>query len=268
MKHSTKKLKYFAFDFDNNILNMCSKIHMDKIIDGKWIPVATSTARYAKIRNNPLYRPRNNNYDIAFAEFTDNGKRGNKAFLQDIQKSLILKKFGPCWNIFKKSLINGNIFSIITARGHNSDTIKNAIKWIVFEYFTIAERNKMVKNLKYFHTLFNIKTELLIENYLDSCEYYGVTSDDFMRIFNVPRITAKYIEEGKKLALDRFAQRIDKFGKRVNMQPVLGFSDDDKKNIIHIETLMKEELSLKYMIEYRLYDTSNPKIKGGRKIII
>ena len=36
-------------------------------------------------------------------------------------------KVGPAFNDFKEAINNGSIFSIITARGHNPNTLKQAV---------------------------------------------------------------------------------------------------------------------------------------------
>ena len=44
-------LHYYAFDWDDNILNMPTVIHMDKLVGDEWIPTDVSTADFAEVRN-------------------------------------------------------------------------------------------------------------------------------------------------------------------------------------------------------------------------
>ena len=62
-------LLYYAFDWDDNILNMPTVIHMEKKDGDSWIPVDVSTAEFAIVRNDKdNYRILNNNPDAAFSE--------------------------------------------------------------------------------------------------------------------------------------------------------------------------------------------------------
>ena len=66
------ELHYASFDWDDNILHMPTKIHMDKLINGKWTPISISTEEFAIVRNDrENYRIRNNDTVVAFAEFRD-----------------------------------------------------------------------------------------------------------------------------------------------------------------------------------------------------
>ena len=82
-------LLYYAFDWDDNILNMPTKIHMDHLVDGEWVPTQVSTAEFAEVRNDKTnWRI---NYDNAFVEFRDQGERGDKGPLGDRSPSGIIK---------------------------------------------------------------------------------------------------------------------------------------------------------------------------------
>ena len=66
---TSEYLLYYAFDWDDNILNMPTKIHMEHLVDGQWIPTEVSTAEFAEVRND-----KDNwkiNYANAFIEFND-----------------------------------------------------------------------------------------------------------------------------------------------------------------------------------------------------
>ena len=44
---NSEYLLYYAFDWDDNILNMPTKIHMEHLVDGQWISTKVSTAEFA-----------------------------------------------------------------------------------------------------------------------------------------------------------------------------------------------------------------------------
>ena len=63
-------LSYYCFDWDDNLLSMPTRINMEKLVDGKWIPVAVSTEHFAEIRNDK------ENWKLGqdpFIEFCDDG---------------------------------------------------------------------------------------------------------------------------------------------------------------------------------------------------
>ena len=124
-------LLYYAFDWDDNILNMTTVIHMDKKVNGEWVPTDVSTAEFAEVRGDKEnWRVLNNDPEAAFSDFRDNGPKGINAFLDDVKKSISMKRFGPAWNDFMECLSNGCIFAIITARGHESEGMRLGIDCI------------------------------------------------------------------------------------------------------------------------------------------
>src|ERR1035437_2422076 len=122
INENRRSLAYAAYDWDDNLLHMGTKIHMEKKDGDSWIPVDLSTEEFAKARGDK------ENYRYAsdaFAEFGDSGKRGSNAFLEDVKQAISKGRFAPSWSKFKQTLIDGSIFAIITARGHEPETIKN-----------------------------------------------------------------------------------------------------------------------------------------------
>ena len=75
-------LKYYALDFDDNILNMPTVIHMEHLVNGEWIPTDVSTAEFAEVRGD---KENWRTQEDAFSEFRDNGPRGMNAFLEDVK---------------------------------------------------------------------------------------------------------------------------------------------------------------------------------------
>lgn len=270
-----KKLSYYCFDWDDNILHMNTAIHLEKMVKHKWCPMILSTSEFAELRQKKTkWRFPNDDDNKAFAEFTDLGPRKNNAFIEDTIEALQNKKYAPSWDKFIECLINGNIFSIITARGHEPETIKKAVRYIIDNVLTKKEKNKMLRNLLVYISKFieNHNSDKpytfneLIDEYLDKCDFYGVTSEHFKQFFDTD---ASKPEEAKETALKMFTERVHKFGEIIKAKVHIGFSDDDKGNIDIIKKLFKNELSLKFRkINFNIYDTSNPEIKDGVRIKI
>jgi hypothetical protein len=77
------ELHYSAFDWDDNILHMPTTILMDQKVGDKWLPVEVSTSNFAKIRNDKdNYRLRNDEPNLASANFRDFGPKGPGVFLK------------------------------------------------------------------------------------------------------------------------------------------------------------------------------------------
>jgi hypothetical protein len=277
------ELHYSAFDWDDNILHMPTTILMDQKVGDKWLPVEISTAKFATVRNDKEnYRLRDNNPELAFSGFRDTGSRGQKAFIEDVKKAVNEKLYAPSWDAFIKTLSEGAIFAIITARGHEPETIREGVEYIINNVMTEEQ-----KFLMYSHCLKNAylfsrqdvdsfdrlpKGEItktpLIKLYLDSCDYYGVSSDSFKKDFG--QGSASNPEYAKELALDRFVKKCNDFGSKVGAKSVsIAFSDDDPKNVEHVQKFFKEKSALAnelgHEMKLNVYKTTDRTIKGGQR---
>jgi len=274
------ELHYYAFDFDDNILHMPTVIHMDKKVGDSWIPTDVSTSNFAKVRNdNENWRLVSGDPVKAFSEFRDHGPRGKGAFLQDVKKALNDNQQGPAWESFIECLTEGAIFSIITARGHEPDSIRVSIEYIIDNHLSSEESNSLYNNCIKHSYIFANEEEFdripkgkltetkLISSYLDSCDYYGVTSEFFSKTFGDG--DSSNPEAAKQAALEAFIKKCNKFGKMIGSTSVsVGFSDDDPGNVEHVRTFFKEKSALynklsPHKVKFNLYDTSNRNIKGG-----
>lgn len=281
IKESTDlELHYYAFDWDDNILHMSTLIHLDKKEGNDWVPVDVSTSDFANVRKELVnkdgvgnYRMRNNDPNQAYCEFRDFGPRGPKAFLEDSKKSLSSKSYGPAWKSFKQCLSEGAIFAIITARGHEPNSIRSAVEYIIDNVLSEDEKFLLYSNCLKHAYIFRGDRDVdydripkgqlsktpLVSVYLDNCYYWGVSSDSFRKDF-----LEKYWADGnvsnpekaKELALDFFVDKCAELGKKVNAKSVsVGFSDDDKGNVDHVRKFFKDK-SLLSDLKFNLFDTN------------
>lgn len=276
-------LSYSAFDWDDNILHMPTTILMDKKSGNSWLPIEVSTSEFANIRNDKdNYRLRDDNPEIAFSGFRDTGPKGKSVFIEDVKKALNAKAYAPAWDHFIETLSNGTIFAIVTARGHEPDTIKMAVEYIIDN---ILDENQ--KFLLYSHCLkhiylFNDKNvdsydripkgqlskSKLIQEYLDTCDFYGVSSKSFASEFG--EASASNPEKAKEMALDKFVNKCNQYAKKIGAKSVsIGFSDDDPKNVDHVHKFFKEKSALTNELEHvfklNVYKTTDRSIKGGER---
>lgn len=273
---------FYAFDWDDNILHMPTVIHMDKLVDGKWVPTDVSTAEFAQVRNDKVnYRLVNNNPDEAFCEFRDTGPRGKSAFLTDVKNAISKGQFGPVWNDFKRCLSEGALFAIITARGHEPESIRGAVEWIIDNILSEEERFLLYSNcLKHAHFFSHgeeferipkgqLSKTPLIKVYLDDCSFYGVSSQSFAKEFGAA--SAANPEHAKELALDKFIEKCNGLGRQVGAKSVsIGFSDDDPKNVEHVRQYFKEKSVLSnelqpHKVKLNLYKTTDRSLSGGER---
>jgi len=269
------ELHYFALDWDDNILHMPTKILMDKKVGDQWQPTEVSTAKFAEVRND--------NPTEAFSEFRDTGLRGSDAFLEDVKTAISQKAFAPSWEAFIKCLSGGDLFAIITARGHEPESIRRGVEYVIDNVLTkmpslnpgYSMADEMFQQLKKFQLAFRVdnsdESQLkgmpsqnpLVSKYLDSCSFYGVRSPSFAKEFG--EASASNPEVAKEMALNFFVERCNDFGQRIGAKSVsVGFSDDDPKNVEHVEKFFKEKLpSMGGGVKLSLYKTTDPTIKGG-----
>jgi hypothetical protein len=243
-------LLYYAFDWDDNILNMPTVIHLEKRDGDNWTPVDVSTAEFAEVRGDKEnYRLLNNNPDDAFSNFRDTGPKGGTIFLEDVEKAVDSQRFGPAWEDFIECLSNGALFSIITARGHEGKTLRSGVEWILDSMLSESQLFSLYNNLIRFHYLFDELGEdfprllkgkpsenSLIKSYLDACHFVGVSAPSRG---GTPDNPEKAKEDALLEFIDQIDSDIDKLEMLTGEEWVasVGFSDDDIKNVKHVEEL-------------------------------
>jgi hypothetical protein len=276
MSRDKVNLKYYIFDWDDNILHMSTKIIMEKLNhdDGNWNIVDVPTSDFTEARQDtdnyriPLNEDGTPNFDLAFENFRDTGQKGEDAFVHDMIEAIDDEKFGVSYKAFKKCLVNGNLFAIVTARGHEPETIKRGIMYFIETQLNEEEKITMRLHLEYYCYIFGVKIEpnKLLENYLSICEYIGVSSEYFINSVSEDDLpenetfTPSNTELSKKIAVERFCKKCVNFSElmsdRVSLIEI-GFSDDDRGNVVSIENLFMEKLNVQYPeVSFNIYDTS------------
>lgn len=236
-------LLYYAFDWDDNILRMPTMIRLEKKVGEQWVPTDVSTAEFAEVRNDKEnWRMLNQSGDEAFANFRDTGPMGGDIFLEDVKGAVSAGRFAPAWNDFIECLSNGSLFAIITARGHESETMRRGVEWIIDNVLSEQQIFDLYNNLLKFSYFYDISTDKerilkgtpsqneLVRLYLDNCDFVGVSAPSRGGTPDNP-------EKAKEEALLSFKTKIDRFAGQLGMKAMIGFSDDDLGNVSHIEDL-------------------------------
>ena len=274
--------KYYMFDWDDNILHMPTRIVLEKKEGGKWVSRSVSTSEFATIRRDTEnYRPPNDDWDQAFVEFYDTGERGDQAFIEDTMLALdpVVKgnaSGAPSFDRFKKALLEGRLFAIITARAHSASSIRKGVEYFIEQVLTDAERAQMIEELKKYIVHFggdpsSMTDEAIMDQYLDTNRYRGVTSPEFQDLMGLSLAGSESPEEAKQMAIRDFVHHvIGIISDRGIEAPIsMGFSDDDPHNVLAIEDFLEKELAREFPdIKFVVYDTSDPDHPEGRKIVI
>ncbi len=274
--------KYYMFDWDDNILHMPTRIHLEKKTAKGWAPYDVSTAQFARIRRTMKdCRPLGDDWDRAFSDFYDVGRRGTNAFLDDTRKALrpIIEgraRGAPSFQKFRKALVEGRLFAIITARSHSSASIRKGVEYFIRSVLTPAEKREMLANLRGYIAYFDgdpdaLSDKAVLKQYLDLCRYRGVTSPEFQQLMGRKLGGSESPEEAKQFAIREFVQHAMGLvrDRRKAAKISIGFSDDDRKNIEAVEEFIRHELAREYPgVKFAVYDTSDPRRRKGRKLVI
>jgi len=273
MEIKIDKLSYYCFDFDDNLLTMPTLIGAEIYTDGIWVPHKISTGKFALIRNNQ------DNWRLSsdpFSEFSDNGKRGNDAFIEDLIVAIGGSKYpvsplfraSRSWDKFIEAILDASVISIITARGHKAETLRRGVEWVIDNYLLEPERIIIIENSKKYYDVFN--TSLIehgddrdeitnsnnryISKWLDVCGFYGVSNIDFINKHKTSG--AESPEIGKEIALKEFIHRCKKYADQLGFGFEAGMSDDDMGNLLHMKTVLSELKSMYPDGKFSLIDTS------------
>lgn len=240
----TPDLKYYAFDWDDNLMYMPTQIMLE---DSEGNEVGMGTEDFAE------YRVKVGKEDfeykgktiVGFAKdpFRNFSEKGNKKFIIDS----LLAKTGPAWNDFLECVNGGSIFSIITARGHSPETIKQAIENLIEVGYKGLSKKELVHNLKKYRELAGedeLSDSELVETYLNMNKYYPVTYGAG---------SAQSPEQGKVDAIREFQKYVMSMAKKLGQTPYLkndvsnkfiptiGFSDDDLRNLEKMKSSLKDD---------------------------
>ena len=289
---ATRDFKYYIFDWDDNILHMPTKIHLEERgEDGEWRPVEVSTSVFAIVRTDSRYRMPPGGRAEAFREFCDVvDESGDISFIRDTKAAIERIKNGekpcPSFETMRKTLREGRIFAIVTARGHASETLREAVKIFIDEVLTPEEREMMMRSLRGYRWWLDKKTEFgtdeeELDYYLSMCRYHAVTNPGFFaQIKSDCDFGGRYAEASgaerpelaKEFAIRDFVehvfhvlQRTGGLGRPVSM----GFSDDDAGNVKAVSDYIRGELVKRFKgFKFVVYDTSDSSLDNGRKVTV
>jgi hypothetical protein len=244
--------KYYAFDWDDNLLFMPTSIIL---LSDKDDEVPMSTEDFAEHRQQIGKEPFNYKgtaiVDFAPNPFRNFRSEGDKRFVLDS----LLAQPGPSWNDFVECINGGSIFAIITARGHNPKTLKEAVYNLIMSNHLGINSKTLSGNLKRYRNLggdVNVEDKTIstltkneLNEYLNLCRFEPVTFGDG---------DASNPEEGKIKAMRNFISYCKEMAQEIGekaffkndivnneIEPIIGFSDDDERNIEKMKGFLEKE---------------------------
>lgn len=219
---------FYFFDFDDNVAFLPTPMYLFHSESGKEVKI--STGEYAKYSNLigregffKDYRldlcPQTGSFrrfrDQKFSWFQKVFRKPDQAFVEDIEKALQRPEElwkGPSWDCFYHAVYNKRPISIITARGHNSETIKAGIKKFVEHGFLPHEPNYL--------SVFAVSNPE-VQKYLGDANLEE----------DVPQLKKRAIHKSVEKAFDIYGKSgFHRFG----------MSDDDERNVNLIMEAMRE----------------------------
>ncbi|MFA7172797.1 MAG: hypothetical protein WC340_05195 [Kiritimatiellia bacterium] len=281
-----RDLKYYIFDWDDNILHMPTRIYLEKKdADGNWVDHSVSTSLFAVIRGDTEnYRAPRGDWDLAFKDFQDYEGDQESGFLKDTRAALERVLTGevppaPSFTKLKETLIEGRLFAIVTARGHATSSILAAVKLFIDLALTSGERETMLANLRGYQAAFNGETKEksdheVLAYYLSLNRYHAVTNPGFKEWLHEAGGQGAAQENPKQFAIRDFVEHVARLmaqseeglGRR---SISVGFSDDDVENVRAVERYIQQELSRHFpSVKFVVYDTSDSSIESGRKVVV
>jgi hypothetical protein len=280
-----RDFKYYIFDWDDNILHMPTRIHLEqRQPDGTWAPHLVSTSVFSVIRGDTTrYRPPDGEWAKAFVEFQDYANESESAFLRDTRLAIERVITGqeapaPSFETFRRTLIEGRLFAIVTARGHASATLRKGVHLFIDLVLTPAEREEMMANLRGYRVCFDHSTHLGTDEeelacYLGHNRYHAVTSPGFSQRLADEAPGPVTSEERKQFAIRDFVEHVIEIlarrGNQLSRPISVGFSDDDPANVAAVDAYIRRELAQHFPgIKFCVYDTSDPALEKGRKVVV
>lgn len=283
-KVADRDLKYYIFDWDNNILHMPTYIHLEELQpDGSRKPVAVTTEQYSRIRNDTeKYGPPEDDWEKAFREFRDIEIEDENVFIHHTRIAIDRvvngeEPSGPSFRIFRRVLAEGRMFAIVTARGHKPEVIRRGVEYFIDAVLDHTERADMLRNLRGYlecyepgHGIDLNDDDAVIRYYLSLNRYHAVTCPEFRKRMGLID-KGPQAETGKQLAIRDFVSHAVRIAReRKIKKPIsFGFSDDDPGNVQAIDEFIRSALAKEFPgIKFVLYDTSDPTLEAGKKQVV
>ncbi len=182
----------------------------------------------------------------------------------------------PSFLQFRQTLVEGRLFAIVTARGHDPRVIEAGVRHFIEMVLSESERAAMLANLRGYLECYARGHKLtsdseVLDYYLGLNKYHGVMSAQFRNISGSNTAAPIATEAGKQFAIRDFVEHVMQISQTLHLdKPIsIGFSDDDVNNLLAVESYIRHQLADEFpSVKFVVYDTSDPEIENGRKTIV
>jgi hypothetical protein len=184
----------------------------------------------------------------------------------------------PSFQTFRKTLVEGRIFAIVTARGHRSETLRRGVEMFIGRVLSPAEKAEMLSNLRGYVACYHgddanaaMSDAEVLDNYLSLNKYHAVTSPQFRQLVQGVLPDPDRSEARKQFAIRDFVEHLFNIIEAIGVRkPIsVGFSDDDPANVRAVEEYIRNELAQRFpAVRFVVYDTSDGSIENGHKVIV
>jgi hypothetical protein len=278
-----RDLKYYIFDWDDNILHMPSRIHLERLDEtGQWVPHSVSTSVFSVIRGDTdRIRPPEGDWELAFQEFRDIHVDDENVFLKHTREVLDRIVCGeaegaPSFHIFRQVLVEGRLFAIVTARGHRESVIRKGVEYFIETVLSPEEKADMLRNLRGYIACFDPGSQArsdaeVLDYYLSHNKYHAVMSPTFRGRMGLQPGSSPNTEAGKQFAIRDFVEHVIHIARAHGLdKPIsVGFSDDDDGNVAAVERYVRDALAAEFHhVKFVVYYTSDPDVPSGRKVVV
>jgi len=256
------------FDFDVNLLRTDARLMVVHRVNDQWIPINVTDEEWAWMKNDPDYKK---NPDMDFYR-QDSDEEGYDTFKNQILRAIQNpNNFGSAYSLWKKHVVHGVPFFMITARSHFPASIRDGMEALIRHTFNENEMGELCRNFVQGGVMYDMIPDMgwwgeayrdpdnIIRNYMYAGEYIAVSNQ-----FWAFRHNCTKTEECKAVvvrslvpyavAFERYAKKHEK-----DQLSVMSFFDDTKENVVAVMNEMKL-LALEHPeICFRIYDTHDPK---------
>lgn len=233
-------MKYYMLDWDDNIMFMPTKIYLSTEDGGE---IGMGTEEFAHYRNklNPETGKAIEPFEFEgemIVGLANNSFRDFKSGLSEFVRDMSDATLGPAWDDVVEAVNSASYLAIITARGHNPNVLRNALKILIENNYEGISKEMFYesikkRNLKSGQKTQNFETEL--DEYLDNCLFYPVGYYYPTGGIKPEEVKAEAINEFKAAVKEMVGYLNDQLKlKGISeyvLSPVFGFSDDDLKNV-------------------------------------
>jgi hypothetical protein len=245
------KLKYYSFDWDDNLIKMPTKILFKDVKNGGIKEVDTHSFAVIRSKLPELgleYLPN----EGSFINFRDNDK-ANEDFIHDAVSAPIAE----AWPAFVRAINSASFFAIITARGHSPQTLRLGVKAVIQAEKEGISKEQLINSIKKYYEVTKIRLptqdeDALINLYLSKCQFSPVSHPS---IAGSGGNAAASPEKLKEIEFNKFKKKMQKISgklrqrnKKLTLNDAgfleshefqIGFSDDDIKNVKHMTQATK-----------------------------